>query len=78
MGKSETALEVARVFNCEIINGDAFQCYKEMNIGVAKPPKEYFDVVPHHLFSHVDISQDYSIADYQKDLRKTKAFQTAE
>ena len=71
MGKSETALEVARVFNCEIINGDAFQCYKEMNIGVAKPPKEYFDIVPHHLFSFVDINQDYSIADYQKDLRRT-------
>ena len=71
MGKSETALEVARVFNCEIINGDAFQCYKEMDIGVAKPPKDYFDVVPHHLFSFVDINQDYSIADYQKDLRRT-------
>ena len=71
MGKSETALEVARVFNCEIINGDAFQAYKEMEIGVAKPPKEYFNKVKHHLFSFVDIDQDYSIADYQKDLRKT-------
>ena len=71
MGKSETALEVARAFNCEIVNGDAFQAYKEMEIGVAKPPKEYFDIVPHHLFSFVDIDQDYSIADYQKDLRKT-------
>lgn len=71
MGKSETALEVARVFNCEIINGDAFQCYKDMDIGVAKPRKEYFDRVKHHLFSFVDINQDYSIADYQKDLRKT-------
>lgn len=71
MGKSETALEVARVFNCEIVNGDAFQCYKEMDIGVAKPPKEYFDAIPHHLFSFVDINQSYSIADYQKDLRKT-------
>ena len=71
MGKSETALEVARVFNCEIVNGDAFQAYKEMDIGVAKPPKEYFDIVKHHLFSFVDIDQEYSIADYQKDLRKT-------
>jgi len=71
MGKSETALEVAKVFNAEIVNGDAFQCYKEMDIGVAKPPKEYFDIVPHHLFSFVDIVRDYSIADYQKDLRST-------
>ena len=71
MGKSETALEVAKVFNAEVVNGDAFQCYKEMDIGVAKPPKEYFSIVPHHLFSFVDINRDYSIADYQKDLRKT-------
>ena len=73
MGKSETALEVAKVFNAEIVNGDAFQIYKEMNIGVAKPPVEYFSIVPHHLFSFVRITKDYSIADYQKDLRKTIA-----
>ena len=71
MGKSETALEVAKAFNGEIDNGDAFQCYKEMEIGVAKPPKEYFSIVPHHLFSFAEIKRDYSIADYQKDLRKT-------
>ena len=71
MGKSETALEVAKAFNAEVVNGDAFQCYKEMEIGVAKPPKEYFSIVPHHLFSFVDVDRDYTIADYQKDLRKT-------
>ena len=71
MGKSETALEVAKVFNAEVVNGDAFQCYKEMNIGVVKPPVEYFSLIPHHLFSFVSIAKDYSIADYQKDLRKT-------
>ena len=70
MGKSETALEVAKRFNAEIVNGDAFQCYKELNVGVAKPPVEYFSIVPHHLFSFVNITRDYSIADYQKDLRK--------
>lgn len=69
MGKSATALEVAKVFNAEIINGDAFQCYKEMNIGVAKPPVEYFDIIPHHLFSFVDVDHEYSIAEYQKNIR---------
>ena len=69
MGKTETALAVAKAFNCEIINGDAFQCYKEMEIGVAKPPKEYFDIVPHHLFSFVDVNHEYSIAEYQENLR---------
>lgn len=69
MGKSETALAVAKTFNAEIVNGDAFQCYKEMEIGVAKPPKEYFDEIPHHLFSFVGVNHDYSIAEYQENLR---------
>ena len=69
MGKSETALEIAKVFDAEIINGDAFQCYKEMNIGVAKPPKEYLEKVPHHLYSFVEVNHNYSIAEYQSNLR---------
>ena len=69
MGKSETALEVAKVFNAEIVNGDAFQIYKEMDIGVSKPPKEYFNI-PHHLYSFVSPSESYSIKEYQKDARR--------
>ena len=69
LGKSKSALVVAQKFNAEIINGDAFQCYKEMDIGVAKPPKEYFDLVPHHLFSFVDVDHPYSIMEYQTNLR---------
>lgn len=69
-GKSDTALEVAKVFNAEIVNGDAFQCYKELEIGVAKPPKQYFDIVPHHLYSFVEVDECFSIADYQLALRK--------
>lgn len=70
MGKSETALAVAKTFNAEIINGDAFQCYKEMDIGVAKPPKEYLQEVPHHLYSFIEVNHNYSIAEYQINLRK--------
>ena len=69
MGKSETALEVAKAIDAEIINGDAFQCYKEMNIGVAKPSDAYLKQIPHHLYSFVDINHDYSIAEYQTNLR---------
>ncbi len=69
LGKSDTALAIAKKINAEIINGDAFQCYKEMEIGVAKPPKEYFKEVPHHLYSFVDVNHDYSIAEYQINLR---------
>lgn len=70
MGKSETALALAKKLNAEIVNGDAFQCYKEMQIGVAKPPKKYFEEVPHHLFSFVDVNHNYSIAEYQQNIRE--------
>lgn len=69
MGKSETALAIAKAFNAEIINGDAFQSYKEMDIGTAKPPVSFFEEVPHHLFSCIDVDHEYSIAEYQKNLR---------
>lgn len=70
LGKSETAFELAKAIDAEIVNGDAFQCYKEMNIGVAKPPKEYLKEIPHHLYSFIDVDHNYSIAEYQQNLRK--------
>ena len=69
MGKSETAFFLAKQIDAEIINGDAFQCYKEMEIGVAKPPKQYMEEVKHHLYSFVEPNHDYSIAEYQNNLR---------
>lgn len=69
MGKTETAFYLAERFNAEIINGDAFQCYKEMSIGVAKPEERFLREVKHHLYSFVDINHDYSIAEYQINLR---------
>lgn len=69
MGKTETAFYLAKKLNAEIVNGDAFQCYKEMDIGVDKPKEKYLKEVPHHLYSFVDVNHDYSIAEYQTNLR---------
>lgn len=69
LGKSETAVYLAKKMNAEIINGDAFQCYKQLNIGVAKPSDELLKEVNHHLYSFVDINHNYSIAEYQINLR---------
>lgn len=69
LGKSETAVYLAKKINAEIVNSDAFQCYKELNIGVAKPSKELLGEVKHHLYSFVSVTHDYSIAEYQINLR---------
>lgn len=68
--KSSIAYELAKKINAEIINGDAFQIYKELNIGTAKPKEKYLLDVKHHLYSFVDANKNYTVFDYQKDCRK--------
>ena len=69
VGKSKLALSVAKKIGGEIVNGDAFQIYKEMNIGTAKPTLKERNEVPHHLFDYVDPTYSFSVFDYQQSLR---------
>ncbi len=52
-GKSSLAIRLASLIDAEIINGDAFQVYRDFNIGTAKPTKEEMSLVKHHLFDFV-------------------------
>lgn len=69
VGKTKLSVELAKRINGEIINGDAVQVYKGLDIGSAKVTKEEMDGIIHHLFSIKDVSEEYSIYDYQKDCR---------
>lgn len=69
-GKSETAIKVAKHIDADILNGDAYQIYKELNIGVAKPSEEMLREVKHYLYSYFSIKDEYSIFQYQKDARE--------
>ena len=69
LGKTKSAIKVAQTFNAEIINGDAFQAYKELDIGTAKPSEKELAAVPHHLYSFIEPTHNYSIAEYQSNLR---------
>ncbi len=53
-GKSKLALQWARRFPLEIVNADASQVYRGMDIGTATPSDEEQAAVPHHLFNIVD------------------------
>ena len=68
VGKTSLSLSLAKNYNAEIINIDAMQIYKEMNIGTAK----IMDTkgIPHHLLSIRSVSEPYSVYEYQKDARK--------
>ena len=68
-GKTKLSIEIAKKYHTEIINGDAYQVYKDMNILTAKPSLEERCNIPHHLFDIREINEEYSVADYQKNVR---------
>lgn len=65
-GKSDVAINLAEEFDGEIVNADSMQVYKEMDIGTAKPSKEDFERVPHHLFDICEITERFSSGEYAK------------
>ncbi|MBQ6283136.1 MAG: tRNA (adenosine(37)-N6)-dimethylallyltransferase MiaA [Bacilli bacterium] len=68
VGKTKLSLSLAHKYNAEIINADAMQVYKEMNIGTAKV--EDTEGIVHHLLSIRSVDNPYSVYEYQKDGRK--------
>ena len=73
-GKSDLSLSIveglARAgMTAEIVNADAMQLYRGMDIGTAKLPVDERRGIPHHLLDVLDPSQEASVADYQVDAR---------
>ena len=66
-GKSNLSLYLAQQYNGEIINADAWNVYKEMNIGTAKPSLSEMGEVEHHLIDIVEPDADYTAAQFQRD-----------
>ena len=69
VGKTKCSLLVAQALKTEIINGDAYQVYKSLNIGTAKPTKEELSKIKHHLIDYLNPLEQFSVADYQKIVR---------
>lgn len=69
IGKTKMSIELAKKYNAIIINGDAMQVYKELNIGTAKITQDDKEKIPHYLFDIVSVNDSYSVYNYQKDFR---------
>ena len=69
VGKTKLSVELAKKIDGEIINADSTQVYRKMDIGTAKVTEEEKEGIPHHLFDIKDVSEDYTVYDYQKDCR---------
>ena len=70
IGKTKLSIELAKRLDAEIINGDSVSIYKKLDIGSAKPTLEEREGIPHHLIDIRDVDEDYTVFDYQKDVRK--------
>lgn len=70
VGKTKLSIELAKKFDAEIINGDSVAIYKRLDIGSAKPSIEEREGIPHHLIDVRDVNEEYTVYDYQKDLRE--------
>lgn len=70
VGKTKLSVELAKKYNGEIINADSTQVYKGLDIATAKVTEEEKDGIVHHLIDIKDITEDYSVFDYQNDCRK--------
>jgi tRNA dimethylallyltransferase len=65
-GKTVLAVDVALRLGGEVVNADAFQLYRGMDVGTAKPTPRERRGVRHHLLDVLDITEDASVAAYQR------------
>lgn len=76
-GKTDLAIELARLLPCELISVDSALVYRGMDIGTAKPPQDVLAQYPHRLIDILDPSESYSAADFRKDALAAMADITA-
>jgi tRNA dimethylallyltransferase len=77
-GKTKLAIQLAQHFDCAILSADSRQFYRQMSIGTAKPSPEELSQATHYFIDSLDITQNYSVGDFEKDalLLLDKLFQT--
>ena len=73
-GKSDLSLSLAEALEArgqraEVVNADAMQLYRGMDIGTAKLPEAERRGIPHHMLDVLDPSEEASVADFQLEAR---------
>ena len=66
VGKTALAIEVAKYLNTSIISADSRQCFRELNIGVAKPSREQLSLVKHDFINSHSIQDDVNAAVFEQ------------
>jgi len=72
-GKSSLALDLAERLGGEIVNTDAMQVYRGMDIGTAKLPPAERRGIAHHLLDLLDVTEPATVAEFQRWAREVIA-----
>jgi tRNA dimethylallyltransferase len=64
-GKTGLSLDLAERLGGEIVNTDAMQVYRGMDVGTAKLPEAERRGIPHHLLDLLDVTEPLSVAEFQ-------------
>ena len=63
-GKTSLAVELAKIYNGEVVSCDSMQIYRRMDIGTAKPTREEMQGIPHHMIDICEPDEDFSVSRY--------------
>ncbi len=69
-GKTKLSVELAKLFNGEVVSADSMQIYKDMRIATAKPDENEKCGIKHHMMDFLEPDKSYSVAEYVKDASK--------
>src|SRR5699024_4704836 len=72
-GKSDLAIDLAERLDGEVVNADALQLYRGMDIGTAKVTAQERRGIPHHLLDVLDVTEEASVSAYQRAAREAIA-----
>src|ERR1700754_3374504 len=69
-GKSDLSVALCKRLGGEVVNADAMQVYRGMDIGTAKIGPAERDGVPHHLLDILDVTETATVAEFQELARQ--------
>ncbi len=69
-GKSSLAISLAELTQGEIVSIDSRQCYKQIDIGTAKPDSQQLQKIPHHNISVLRLSENDSVASFTERVER--------
>lgn len=68
VGKTDTAISIAKHLSAEIISADSRQLYRDIPIGTAAPDTAQLEIVPHHFIGTLGLDEYYSAAQFETDV----------